>query len=150
MVDPCRIRSAAGQACMVSSKSKAAIEFLHFLADVSDPDTGDISALKLAAWLGMTEQALRKRWTRRGPEVAWRAFVDELIAVLDAAQSQNGSLEGAIDWYLHTPIAQCGLRTPDEIVVAGEARWLVRQLDVWNVWVRPSAAPNAPPLRERR
>lgn len=129
---------------MVSSKSKAAIEFLHFLADISDPDTGDISPLKLAAWLGVTEEALLKRWTRRGPDVAWRCFVDELIAVLDAAQSQGGSLEGAIDWYLRTPIAQCGLRTPDQIVADGEARWLVRQLDVWNVWVRPSATPLAP------
>jgi hypothetical protein len=135
---------------MVSSKSKAAIEFLHFLADISDPDTGDISALKLAAWLGLTEDALLKRWTRRGAQVAWRDFADELIAVLDAAQAQGGSLEGAIDWYLNTPVAQCGLRTPDELVVAGEARWLVRQLDVWNVWVRPAATSSTPPLRERR
>jgi hypothetical protein len=122
---------------MVSSKSKAAIEFLHFLADVSDPNTGDISPLKLAAWLGMTEDTLLKRWTQRGPDVAWRTFVDELIAVLDAAQSQGCNLESVIDWYLHTPIAQSGLRTPDQIVLAGDAGWLVRQLDVWNVWVRP-------------
>ncbi|HTV85593.1 MAG TPA: hypothetical protein VME63_09305 [Dyella sp.] len=132
---------------MVSSKSKAAIEFLHFLADISDPNTGDISALKLAAWLGMTEEALLKRWMQRGPHSGWRSFADEVIGVLDAAQSQGASLDCAIDWYRNTPIAQCGLRTPDQIVVAGEAPWLVRQLDVWNVWVRPGATPR---LHDRR
>ncbi|RDS80037.1 hypothetical protein [Dyella psychrodurans] len=135
---------------MVSSKSKAAIEFLHFLADVSDPDTGDISSLKLAAWLGMTEGTLLKRWTQRGSNVAWRTFVDELIAVLDAAQSQGCNLESVIDWYFNTPIAQSGLRTPDQIVLAGDARWLVRQLDIWNVWVRPTPSPHALYSRARR
>jgi hypothetical protein len=132
---------------MVSNKSKAAIEFLHFLADVSDPNTGDISPLRLAAWLGMTEDKLLKRWTLRGPKVAWRSFVDEMIAVLDAAQSQGSSLESVIDWYLHTPIAQSGLRTPEQIVLAGDAGW---QLDVWNVWVRPVPPPTGFHSRTRR
>jgi NAD-dependent oxidoreductase involved in siderophore biosynthesis len=118
---------------MVSGKSKAAIEFLHFLADISDPVTGSISCMTLAAWFGMTGQELQKRWIRRGANVAWQTFADELLAVLDAAQAQGRGLEQVIDWYFHTPIAQAGLRTADQLVIAGEARWLTRQLDTCGI-----------------
>lgn len=129
---------------MVLSKSKAAIEFLHFLADISDPVTGAISCMKLAAWLGMTEDALQKRWTRRGPTVTWQTFVDELLGVLDAAQAQGHSLEHVVDWYFNTPIEQAGERTADQIVIAGEARWLTRQLDTFGVWVHATLRKNEP------
>jgi hypothetical protein len=145
MVSPRRARFAAGCTFMVSGKYKAAIEFLHFLADVSDPTTGAISPLKLAAWLGMTEDALLRRWTQRGPKVTWKMFADELLAVLDAAQSQGVELERVIEWYFNAPIEQSGSRTADQLVLAGEARWLVRQLDTYNVWAH--VAPNECPRR---
>ncbi|GFZ89530.1 hypothetical protein [Dyella caseinilytica] len=120
---------------MASGKSKAAIEFLHFLADISDPATGTISRIKLAAWLGMTERELRQRWIRRGARVAWQTFADELLAVLDAAQAQGHGLEQVIDWYLHTPIGQAKQRTADQLVIAGEARWLTRQLEIFQLGI---------------
>jgi hypothetical protein len=120
---------------MVSGKSKAAIEFLHFLADISDPVTGHITSIRLAAWLGITERELVKRWIRRGANVTWQSFADELLAVLDAAQAQGPGLEQVIDWYLNTPLGQAGLRTADQLVTAGEARWLTRQLDTCMIWI---------------
>jgi hypothetical protein len=132
MVGWCSAASGAPlDAFMVSGKGKAAIEFLHFLADISDPATGDISRIKLAAWLGMTERELRMRWIQRGVHIAWRTFTDELLAVLDAAQAQGHGLERVIDWYLHTPIRQAAQRMADQLVIAGEARWLMRQLDIY-------------------
>jgi hypothetical protein len=122
---------------MASVKGKAANEFLHFLADISDPATGNISRIKLAAWLGMTEHDLRNRWIRRGARVAWRTFADELLAVLDAAHTQGHDLERVIDWFLHTPIAPAGQRTPDQLVIAGEARWLTQQLDILQLGISP-------------
>jgi hypothetical protein len=115
---------------MATRKHKTAIEFLHFLADISDPVTGSISCMRLAAWLGMTERQLQKRWIRRGTRVAWQTFADELLAVLDAAQAQGHGLEQVIDWYLNTPIRQADQRTADQLVIAGEARWLMRQLEI--------------------
>ncbi|MBE1162185.1 hypothetical protein [Dyella acidiphila] len=120
---------------MVSGKRKAAIEFLHFLADISDPVTGSISCMRLAAWLGMPEQELQKRWIRRGTRVEWQTFADELLAVLDAAQAQGHGLERVIDWYLNTPIGQADQRTADQLVIAGEARWLTRQLEIFRLIV---------------
>jgi hypothetical protein len=127
---------------MVSGKSKAAIEFLHFLADISDPATGSITCMKLAAWLGMTEQDLQKRWLQRGANMPWHSFADELLAVLDAAQAQCHGLEQVIDWYFNAPIEQAGRRTADQLVIAGEARWLTRQLDIFGIWI-------ATPFRRR-
>jgi hypothetical protein len=128
---------------MDSGKSKAAIEFLHFLADIYDPATGVISCLKLAAWLGMTEHDLQKRWLQRGVDMAWHAFADEVLAVLDAAQAQCRGLERVIDWYFNTPIEQAGRRTADQLVIAGEAKWLTRQLDIFGIWI-------SAPLRQRQ
>lgn len=120
---------------MVPGKRKLATEFLQFLADVSDPVTGAISRIRLAAWLGMTEDALRKRWIRRGVNVPWQQFTDELLSVLDAAQLQRRDLEQAIDWYFNTPIEQCGRKTADELVMAGQANRLLQEIDTHGVWV---------------
>ena len=120
---------------MAAGKRKVAVEFLEFLADISDPATGAISCIRLAGWLGMTETALRRRWIRRGVRVPWEQFVDELLSVLDAAQSRRRDLEQAIDWYFNTPIEQCGRRTADELVMAGEVSRLLRELDTCGVWM---------------
>jgi hypothetical protein len=120
---------------MVAVKRKVATEFLHFLADISDPATGDVSCIRLAGWLGMTEAALRRRWIRRGTRVPWQQFVDEVLSVLDAAQAQQHGLEQAIDWYFNTQLEQCGRRTADELVLAGEAGRLLRELDVYGAWM---------------
>ena len=118
---------------MDSGKSKAAIEFLHFLADISDPVSGSITCIKLAAWLGLTAQQLQDRWKRRGANIPWQTFADELLAVLDAAQAQGHGLQQTIDWYLNTPLGQAGRRTADQLVIAGEARWLTRQLNTFAI-----------------
>ena len=129
---------------MVSIKSKSAIEFLHFLADISDPATGVISRIKLAAWLGMTEAELCKRWIRRGTNIAWPRYADELLSVLDAAHEQGYDLERVIDWYFHARIEQAGQRTADQIVTDGEAGWLARQLDTFGIWIHTTLGRNVP------
>ena len=144
------IRRLAGYRFMVSRKSKAAIEFLHLLADISDPVTGTISCMKLAAWLGMTEDALQKRWIRRGANVAWPMFADELLAVLDAAQAQGDGLEQVIDWYFNTSIGQAGLKTADQLVMAGEARWLTQQLNTFGVVIHTTSKSREPLSRAPR
>lgn len=120
---------------MTAGKRRVATEFLHFLVDISNPATGAISCIRLAGWLGMTEAALRKRWIRRGTRVSWEQFVDELLSVLDAAQMQRHDLEQTIDWYFNTPIQQCGCKTADELVVAGQADRLLRELDACGAWM---------------
>ena len=126
---------AGGQALMATGKRKLATEFLQFLADIYDPATGAVSCMRLASCLGMTETALCRRWLRRGVRVSWEQFVDELLSVLDAAQLQRRDLDQAIDWYFNAPIEQCGRKTADELVVAGEAGRLLRELDTCGVWM---------------
>lgn len=135
---------------MATGKRKLANEFLHFLADISDPATGAVSCIRLAGWLGMTEAALRKRWIRRGTRVSWQQFVDELLSVLDAAQTQQHDLEQAIDWYFNTPIEQCGRKTADELVMAGEADHLLRELDAYGAWMHAALEPARPRLAHGR
>lgn len=130
-----RRECAGGQVLMAAGKRKIATEFLHFLADIYDPATGAVSCIRLAGWLGMTEAALRRRWIRRGTRVPWQRFVDEVLSVLDAAQAQQHGLEQAIDWYFNTPLEQCGGKTADELVLAGEADRLLRELDVCSAWI---------------
>ena len=120
---------------MATGKRKLATEFLQFLADICDPVTGTVSCMRLAGCLGMTETALRRRWLRRGVRVSWEQFVDELLSVLDAAQLQRRDLNQAIDWYFNAPIEQCGRKTADELVMAGEAVRLLRELDTCGVWM---------------
>lgn len=116
---------------MVFAQRKVASEFLEFLADIYDPATGVVSCMRLAAWLGITESALRKRWVRRGTRVPWRQFADELLSVLDVAQTQQRDLEQVIDWYFYTPIEPCGCMTADERVTRGEADRLLRELETY-------------------
>ncbi|GGA30396.1 hypothetical protein [Dyella nitratireducens] len=118
---------------MVFAQRKVANEFLQFLADIYDPATGIVSCVRLAASLGMTEDALLKRWIRRGTRVSWRQFSDELLSVLDVAQAQRRDLEQAIDWYFNCPIEPCGRKTADELVTAGETDRLLRELDTYGV-----------------
>lgn len=118
---------------MVLAQRKVAREFLQFLADIYDPANGTVSCVRLAACLGMTEEALRKRWIRRGTRVPWRQFADELLSVLDVAQAQRRDLEQAIDWYFNSPVEPCGRKTADQLVTAGEAAWLLRELDTYGV-----------------
>jgi hypothetical protein len=118
---------------MVFAQRKIAHEFLEFLADIHDPVTSAVSCMRLAAWLGITESALRKRWLCRGTRVSWRQFTDELLSVLDVAQMQRCDLEQAIEWYFNSPIEQCGCKTADELVTSGEADRLLRELDTYGV-----------------
>jgi len=110
---------------MEISHKAATLEFLEFLADISNPATGEISAERLATWLCWSEAELHQRWVSRGLYVPWPLFADELLSVLDAVQDVTCDLEKTVEWYLHEPIEGFEMRTADEIVSAGEARRLV-------------------------
>lgn len=110
---------------MKASQRAGSIEFLEFLADVSNPATGEISVDRLATWLCQTEFDLRSRWHSRGSNIPWAFFADEVLAVLDAAQDETCDLEFTVDWYLNASISLFDKRTPEQVVVAGGARRLV-------------------------
>jgi len=109
----------------LSRKASANIEFLGFLADISNPATGEISAGRLANWLCQTEADLNEKWRSRGANIPWAIFADELLAILDVAQDQICDLDAVVEWYLHMPIANFGMCTPQQLVMAGKARSLV-------------------------
>jgi hypothetical protein len=112
-------------ASMQASKAGANLEFLEFLADISNPATGEISASRLADWLCQTEAGLKEKWHKCGANIPWWLFADEVLAVLDAAQDQVHDLGVAIDWYLSKPLDGFGMNTPQQVVVDGKARQLV-------------------------
>ena len=107
-----------------SGKTASNLEFLEFLADISSPATGEISVSRLANWLHQTEAELNEKWRTRGANLPWALFADELLAVLDAAQDQTRHLNAVVKWYLGEPIANFGMNTPQQLVVAGKARRL--------------------------
>jgi hypothetical protein len=110
---------------MNASHRTSTLEFLEFLADISNPATGEISTGTLASRLYMTEADLLQRWMSRGDNVSWRLFADELLAVLDAVQDVTYDLTRTIRWYRSEPIEIFDGRTADEVVTSGEARRLV-------------------------
>jgi hypothetical protein len=106
-------------------KTASNIEFLEFLADISSPATGEISISGLANLLCQTEAEFKKKWRKRGACIPIAIFVDETLAVLDAAQDQICDLNSVVEWYLNKPIANYGMKTPQHIVASGLARRLV-------------------------
>lgn len=117
------------------NKRSGSFEFLQFLADISNPATGEISAERLAPWLCQTEKQLISQWNERGSAVPWTLFADELLAVLDAAQDRTFDLNLTVEWYLNKPISSFGMSTPQEIVVKGKARMLVVALRAGEIHV---------------
>jgi hypothetical protein len=115
---------------------QASVEFLTFLADISNPATGEISISRLANWLQLTEVELHQRWKNRGNHIPWSLFADELLAVLDAVQDVTYELPKTVEWFMHTPIEVFDRRTADQVVAAGDARRLVywinqNKVQVW-------------------
>jgi len=108
-----------------ANRRAGSIEFLEFLADVSNPATGEISVDRLATWLCQTEADLKAKWHSRRANIPWAFFADEILAVLDAVQDETCDLELTVDWYLKAPIALFDGCSPEQVVVAGGARRLV-------------------------
>ena len=110
---------------MNANQRAGSIEFLEFLADISNPATGEISADRLATWLCHTQSDLNAQWRLRGMNVPWAFFADEILSVLDAAQDQTCDLEVTVEWYLRQPLEVFGKLTPEQLVTHGRARHLV-------------------------
>lgn len=128
-------------------KYEANVEFLSFLADVTDSGTGVILIARLARWLGLEPHELEDRWVASGCE-DWRDFADNVLRVLDAMQDQTDSLAVTLVWYRHAPIADQEARSADELVVAGSvdrAIALVQQTCQHAVKKLPSSLPRHPP-----
>ena len=97
---------------------EANVEFLGFLADVTDPGTGEIVLARLSCWLGLTEVELEDRWTASGRS-EWRNFADDVLQVLDAMQDVTDSLTASLVWYRHEPLVKEGGNSADELVATG-------------------------------
>ncbi|WP_449427203.1 hypothetical protein [Rhodanobacter umsongensis] len=118
---------------MERAQQTASIEFLEFLAHISNSATGEISFSMLAGSLQMSDQELLQRWDERGRSVAWPMFADEILAVLDAAQDITFNFARTVAWYRHEPIESFGMRSADQVVAAGGARrlaFLIAKRDV--------------------
>lgn len=113
--------------CTVSAHSKANLEFLEFLADISHPGTGQILAERLAAWLGLSEDELLKRCARAG-YLQWAQYANDVLIVLDRMQDRTQSLASTINWYRNLPISGESGATGDELVSSGHVRDVVRYL----------------------
>lgn len=124
------------EAATVNTRQRTgSIEFLEFLADISNPATGEISADRLAHWLCQTAAELKSRWHDRGSNLPWALFADEMLAVLDAAQDETCDLETTVGWYLKAPIALFDKKTPEQVVIAGGSRRLVEAMKAKEVLV---------------
>jgi len=108
----------------------SSVEFAEFIADVSDPGTGDIRSDRLSRWLDVEEESLVFSWRASGcPE--WRAFAAQVLEILDAFQDISLSLTRTIAWYQHVPLCQGDGSTAAEYVRRGDvasALALVRRL----------------------
>ena len=103
----------------------ASVEFLEFLADISDPATGEIRAKRLASRLGLTESELYQVWSARENHVSWAIFVDEVLSVLDVVQDVTQDLESTVHWFQREPIPAFNMKTAQRVVATGGARTLV-------------------------
>jgi len=121
---------------MENTQRAASVEFLEFLAHISNSATGEISLPMLAGSLSLRDEELFQRWDERGHSIAWPVFADEILAVLDAAQDLTLNLARTIEWYRHEPIERFGMRTADKVVTRGNARHLVQVLKQGNLPIR--------------
>lgn len=78
---------------------------------------------RLAAWLGLTEEELSKRWYQSG-KLSWKDFADEILAILDLMQDCTGDLALTLAWYRHDPIVSCA-DTADDMVARGRAQEVI-------------------------
>lgn len=74
------------------------LEFLTFLADISDPGRGEIVSARLGRWLGLSVEELRQRWDGSGRE-AWNDYADDVLRVLDRIHDRTHSLPRTLSWY---------------------------------------------------
>jgi hypothetical protein len=100
---------------------EANVEFLGFLAHVTDPGTGEIVPARLGCWLGLSGSDLQHRWRSSGHD-DWRDFANDVLSVLDAMQDLTESLAVTLLWFRHLPIAQGEGCSADGLVAAGNVR----------------------------
>jgi len=96
------------------------LEFLNFLADISDPGTGQIVREKLASWLGFSDQELLQRWHQSGRR-DWGDYADDVLRVLDRMHDQTYSLARTLNWYCNQPVDRRAGLTGDQLVSTGRA-----------------------------
>ena len=106
---------------------ETSIEFLSFIADISDPGTGAILLNRLAERLGMSPVELEDQWSSSG-QSEWAAFADEVLAVLDLLQDRTHSLTEAVRLYRLGRIPSHSNATIESLVVQGKALQVLRQL----------------------
>jgi len=121
---------------MEETQRAASVEFLEFLAHISNSATGEISLSRLAGSLRLRDEELSQRWEERGRSIAWPIFADEILAVLDAAQDVTLNFARTVEWYRHEPIERFGMRTADKVVSDGSARRLVHVLRQGDLQIR--------------
>jgi len=107
--------------------TSSSVEFLRFLADISNPVTGQIDLDAFAEQLGIDRELLVQHWRERGG-LEWSSFADETLAVLDAAHDLRGDLRKTIDWYLYRPLKAFDMKTAEYVVASGYARLLERAI----------------------
>lgn len=129
----------------MSTNYGANIEFLSFLADISDPGNGAISKERLACWLGLDVVDLIDRWQRSG-KAEWAEFADDVLHVLDQMQDQTCSLAGTLAWYRYFPLSDQGAATADELVSLGCTSEVIFRLRKARE-TRPSHGSRASPRR---
>jgi hypothetical protein len=110
---------------MERTKRSASVEFLEFLADISNPATGEISLERLAEWLAIPALELSQRLRQRGEGMAWPRFAEEILAVLDAVHDSTCDLATSVHWYKFAPISCFHSKTADQVVTEGGARLLI-------------------------
>ena len=124
---------------MFSEKRNASVEFLKFIADISDPATGTIDIERLASWLHMSTAELHDRWKSSAKRLPWKLFADELLDVLDAIQDRTLDLDRTTRWFRSVSISHFEMMTADEAVVKGSARRLSESIRAGQVVVEAAA-----------
>ena len=108
------------------SRFETSIEFLTFIADVSDPGTGMILPDRLATRLGVSVSELEEQW-RASCYCDWAAFADGVLSVLDVLQDRTHSLKAAVQLYRRGRILP-DCETIERRVVRGMASQVLRDL----------------------
>jgi len=104
----------------MKTSQESSIEFASFLADISNPGTGEILPGRLAPRLGLPLEDLFERWRSSGRET-WPAFAGDLLALLDAIQDSTHCFKATVRRFLCEPLAPGVNRTADAYVRSGEA-----------------------------
>lgn len=102
---------------MIVSSDYPRDEFLHFLADILDPGTGEFRLDRFAAALKLCadeEASLADAIARSGPVKPALLF-----DLLEARYDRLGSITETLTWFMSEPQAAYGGKTPFEVCING-------------------------------